>query len=536
MVDISQVDAGRGVETVMSMKEIWNSLKMPLAACVSLGVLAMSVVFFGTHRFGVGLSPDSATYLSQAENLRLGRGFNSYEGFFSSHYPPGYQLIIATTSLVTRRDVRHGSPRLIAAVSFAVILVASALWMRLSGLGAVGTVAGLLGLAGHSGFVEASIVALSDVVFVAAVCLSLLFLELWHRHSDVRLLILAAVLSAIGVLVRYAGVVWPIACATAILIRDKDQLSARFKLSVGFCLFSFTPLLVWCVVARLMSSESTGRTIAFHPVDLVTLAQGCRSLVGALSSQELPRVYSAAIVLAVFSAVSAGLIGGRISLGRCLRGSPSVGVVVLLTYFLLYNAFLILSISFFDRATPLDDRILLSSIWCLILLMVRLVDWSLSWDVRVAQWSCYALICWFSVRGVWDTAPRLVTWGREGYLLACREVLYDDVLRHVRMSLKPGVRVYSNVSWTVWLACRREVRQLPMRVDYTSGVPSADYSAVLRQISDEVLSGAAVVVYDVSYADPLVLTPRLDELQSIGLRGLRGFESGRFQILSAAQN
>jgi hypothetical protein len=75
-----------------------------------------------------------------------------------------------------------------------------------------------------------------------------------------------------------------------------------------------------------------------------------------------------------------------------------------------------------------------------------------------------------------------------------------------------------------------------MRVDYTSGVPSADYSAVLRQISDEVLSGAAVVVYDVSYADPLVLTPRLDELQSIGLRGLRGFESGRFQILSAAQN
>lgn len=284
-----------------------------------------------------------------------------------------------------------------------------------------------------------------------------------------------------------------------------------------------------------MSSESTGRTIAFHPVDFGTLAQGGRSLFGAFSSQELPGVFSVLIVLSIFSAVAAGLIRGRISFGRCLKGRPSLGFVVLSVYFAFYNGFLILSISFFDRATPLDERILLSSIWCLILLTVLLLDWSLSWDLRVTRWAYYGLICWFGVRGVWDTAPRLVTWGREGYFLACREVLYDDVLRHVHMSLQPGVRVYSNASWSVWLACRREVHQLPVRVDYTSGVPNVDYSSQLDEICGEVLRGAAVVVYDVSYADPLVVTPRLDELKSNGLRCVKEFESARFQILGDAQ-
>src|SRR5436190_9794232 len=66
----------------------------PLVA-VLLGVLAGAVVLAATGPHGPGLSPDSAAYLSTADALAHGRGFQTYGRLPLTDFPPGYPLALS---------------------------------------------------------------------------------------------------------------------------------------------------------------------------------------------------------------------------------------------------------------------------------------------------------------------------------------------------------------------------------------------------------------------------------------------------------
>jgi hypothetical protein len=198
-------------------------------------------------------------------------------------------------------------------------------------------------------------------------------------------------------------------------------------------------------------------------------------------------------------------------------------------YLIGYPLFLLLSITLLDRATPLDGRILLSSIWALILLFTWLVHIGLR-DNRVYEVGCWLLIVWFGTRGLVDTLPRLAEWRENGYGLACAEVLYDRNLKYVREVASAETRVYSNVSWSVWLACRRPVSQLESRFDYTSGGANTMFDQSLQGVIREVQQGKAIVVLDRLFADPLVLTPTVEDLRKAGLQERTEEGQSRFVV------
>jgi len=118
----------------------------------------------------------------------------------------------------------------------------------------------------------------------------------------------------------------------------------------------------------------------------------------------------------------------------------------------------------------------------------------------------------------------------QGLSLACRDVLYDRNLAWVREKLSTDQAIYSNVSWSVYLACKRNVTQLESRVDYTTGRQNAEYNRQLDTAVHDVRSGRAVIVIDTTYRDPNFLPPTADELNEKGLLVMNNSASDRFLI------
>ena len=58
------------------------------------------VVFFGTSRFGIGISPDSVNYISCARELIKGNGFISYDGTPFTLWPPLYPTLLGILGLL----------------------------------------------------------------------------------------------------------------------------------------------------------------------------------------------------------------------------------------------------------------------------------------------------------------------------------------------------------------------------------------------------------------------------------------------------
>ena len=509
-----------------------EGIVLPSLVAFVLGVIC---VFVCTSRFGVGVTPDSATYLSQAESLRTTGRMLDYSQSFTVHYPPCYPALLAVTSAVGRRDIRHGAPRLLSAMVVGGTLFAVHIWFSLLQIRPLARSAGMVALGFHPVLLEYGICALTDCLFVAVIASCLCALELWARQRRSLWFWIAVTCSALGLMTRYAGVVWPMCCATALLLQTGKSWSRAAGEGALFLVASVAPLLIWLVFVRFMMAGSAPRSIAFHPPTAEVLRQGLSVICGSLGLQGYDYSVLVPLMIAAGGCLASGLLQ-RSNHGNfetaCHSSSLSVRVVGL--YLIGYPLFLLLSITLLDRATPLDGRILLSSIWALILLFTWLVHIGLR-DNRVYEVGCWLLIVWFGTRGLVDTLPRLAEWRENGYGLACAEVLYDRNLKYVREVASAETRVYSNVSWSVWLACRRPVSQLESRFDYTSGGANTMFDQSLQGVIREVQQGKAIVVLDRLFADPLVLTPTVEDLRKAGLQERTEEGQSRFVVFCRAR-
>lgn len=59
-----------------------------------LGLLGAGVILFLTNLHGVGLTPDSVSYISTARSLAEGNGFTLYNGLYYIAQPPLYPILL----------------------------------------------------------------------------------------------------------------------------------------------------------------------------------------------------------------------------------------------------------------------------------------------------------------------------------------------------------------------------------------------------------------------------------------------------------
>jgi hypothetical protein len=487
-------------------------------------------IWFLTSNYGISLQPDSASYLSTAQNLQSHGSLRDYDGEASAHYPPGYSAMLVATSATTFRDIRHGAPRLLASTLFGLLGVFSILILQRLNLPIAIQIITLAAMISFRPLLYHASVASSELPFLATLAGTIYFFISWIDRKQTVFLFISSFLCALMCLTRYVGIVWPVAfCITAFIFSKDNNLLKRVSAPFIFAIVSYLPLSCWLFAWSVLADGHSARKIAWHPVSLEQLSSGGRELLSSVSMSS-----SILTLLFICAIVMIGLIISKVTLFQNDNSDSRHSSLILLFLLALstfgYCLFLVLSISFFDRATPLDGRILLPASWSCIMILTLVIGLL---DRKVAVYRIaytVLLLCFFWTRFLFDGVPLLADIHTNGIELSRPEFLYNQTLRFVREDVSSEKQIYSNTPWTIYLVTKHNVSFMPSKTDYTSGLVNNNYEAILRDIVDKVKKEDAILVLDALYRDGVYDPPTTDEVEELGLVPNQKLSTERFRI------
>jgi hypothetical protein len=274
----------------------------PYRWSIALGVVAAAAALAAAgSTAGIGISPDSARYLSVASSLREGRGFAIWTGAPVTLWPPLYPVLISAFEVLGVEG--SGAARLLNVVLFAGLCGGVCVWLMRRLSSPAVAAAATLGVILAPTLVHLTLWAWSELVFICLCVTSLFTVERAIRSGKLGPVWWGAVLAGGAALTRYTGVALIAACCLALLLLPRRSWMARLRASVSFGLISSAPLALW--FARNWVRDGT--LMGPRPPSLLSFGFN----VGRLAMQPLewllPPLREGAVQPVIFGLLAAGL-------------------------------------------------------------------------------------------------------------------------------------------------------------------------------------------------------------------------------------
>ncbi len=199
-----------------------NNLDSLLAALIGF-ILIQIFSKYG----GIGVSPDSVTYLSAARHMIEGKGFKSFDNLPLVDFPFGYPFFLTIISFFTRLDPLQFGPPL-NGILFGMLLYVSGGIMN--------------GFNNSSGWYKRIILCCilfsptlqevysllwSETIFILLVLFFIISISNYLRHLKTGWLLISALICALACLTRYAGVFLVLTGLTLIFLNEENPWRKR---------------------------------------------------------------------------------------------------------------------------------------------------------------------------------------------------------------------------------------------------------------------------------------------------------------------
>jgi hypothetical protein len=426
---------------------------------VIAGFVAAAVILMATSPHGPGLSPDSAVYLSTADALEHGRGFQAYGGVPLTDFPPGYPLALAAWLEAAGGRAGDAARAVNAASVFALVVLAGLVLPRYVRRGALRG-AGVVLVAGAPSVLHTGVTAWSESLFSACIMACLLFLarslSRW-RMLDVAL---AGAFASACLAARLVGAGLVLAGLVALLVGGRAAMS-RSDLAKRCLVFLGVAALapaVW-LVSRISITDSP---LGVRKPPRAGLLENSQDAVTWMAHWFVPEALSAPLrALGYALAVVALGLGATVWLRSraTSSGDPSKGlwlpalIVVSLVSVTVIGASL-------TETDPLDFRLLSPALAPAVVLVMGATDRLLDRRPgRVGLALASALIlAWGAAVAAGDAAVWRDARKGEGFADAHWR---SSELARVLPATPPGAPLYSNEPAAVWLLSDRNARCPP---------------------------------------------------------------------------
>ena len=443
-----------------------------LAVVVGLIAVGMATLLWAVTRPGIGLSPDSRSYLSMAKFIAAGQGVMTMDGDgkpgLFTHLAPG--LSVAMAVLIKLGMAAQSSARLINIVAIATgpVLIAAVAYFagRRSVLAAIAAAA-VVFVSTPIGKLYVSLI--SEPLFITELLLTLLCLFFALQRKSWRWMIAAAVFAATMPMTRYAGISVIGAAALALLLQWPDKWKKRLIVAGVFAVIAVLPTFSWLEYGKIKTGRMANRQWDNHPPTVQQWTQARDELISwVIPNRWQPPVWLGVTALLgtlalVVTVEVIDIRHHRRDAARVLRNICWLGAAC-------YGSFIMFSIWRFDAYTPMDYRILLP-------LRVMLIP------VNAA-----ALLAAVGPMFRWRTVMGLAYAG----LIALQVSMIPQWARSVRneglgfnsdiyrtspainsvLSAPPGAIVYCNVADAAWLITERFCKPYPPIYNNTTAKPN----------------------------------------------------------------
>lgn len=450
-------------------------------ALVGLSALAGMLLLAHATRHGIGIAPDSVSYIEAARSLEAGRGISTSEEDGAevrpmTRFPPLYPAAIAA--------IAHLGPDSLDAARWLNLVLLGANVVLVSVLVASSApgarwlpVVGAVLMASSPEIATIHGIALSEPLFLLLGFSGLLFLSLHLEKPKGLTLFAGSLLIALAFLTRYVGAALVATGILAILLAPGVRLRQRGMNAAAFAAIATLPMAAWALRNQLGGASATGRRFAVHPIsgDAITLA--IRSIGQWLLVERGGEVVAWLLAAGLLLCILHGLRSGA------ARAAAVAMPRILSLFVLAYLTFLIVSISFLDAATPLNGRIL-SPVFVATLVLalcgVRTAIRAGRGPVPAILAALLALI--FAFAYARDTSERVrerAAVGGAGFgSLAWRQ---SETMRRVT-ELPAGARIYSNGRDAIYILTGRAARWIPAPVDAETRQPRPGYAPEIEEI------------------------------------------------------
>ncbi len=431
---------------------------------------------------------DSTIYMELAGSLVKGEGYRVWLNGLRIPYfffPPQYPVVIAGIQWLTGISSPVEAARWISLFSLLVTLVFIYKTLELIEINKL-IVFIFLFLYVNSWIYPLYYIVLSEHLFLMFLSIQLYFLTHWIKYRRRCDLLIMGVLSAFLFLTRYAalGIMAPLALVIFLLSRKN-----RWRNTLIYLAPAVLAMVVWHGLASVHTDGFYGRRLGWHPPGTEHL----RSLFITAVNWFTPGLTRLLFIPLVVLLLYIFIFRRRISLRRLIEGGTLYPVVLGFLAFS-YLLFILLTITFFDYTTPLDNRMLAPFYMFGMVIFAWLIRYGMPYKW---QWPVLAiLLLSHAVYGYRDTSQRL------RHQLVWRHITSPGLKEFVRHS---GTKIYSNAKDIIHPVTSdyRYLYDLPCRYDRMSLEPSPEYRSRLAEIRREIERGEASVIFfdDLSQRD-----------------------------------
>jgi hypothetical protein len=473
---------------------------------VVLALVGMTAVWRSTP-YGLGLVNDSATYAEGATSLLAGKGYVRISGGGEvkpiTHFPPLFSIVLASLGFAGL-DLLTGA-RVLITILFGVdiLLVGLSVYKISQRMGFA--IFGALLLAVSDLHLGVYSFALSEPLFLTLMLAAYLSLGQSIDHPHWSWSALTGLLLSLAYLTRYAGVSLFIATILVLLIIRPPMLLRRVGIIVAGAIL---PIFSWLVYSLVSGGSGAlgNRQFILHPLPMQTLFEALKNLLTWIAPSDLLAALPLwGRALSLFSLLLLpGLVAwlvwagwNRIKLAK-RHENPDGGFTLAYTqamHILIYLGFLVITLTFFDASTPLNDRILSVIYIPEMILFSSALAWL--WNRsqgRLAVWRwilvafCLLLVA-FSVKDGYAAVNQL---GREGQGFAHRGIRDSGAIKAIR--LMPATIIYSNKPGAIFLLTGKPAYVAPTPIDPVTGQGRSNFTNDLTEMQQRVRDGQAILV------------------------------------------
>lgn len=465
-----------------------------------LVALLMAWLVYTGASWGLGLTPDSVAYSEAARWFSQPSELQA----LSSQWPPLFSATLAAAVGIFGNLVLAG--RCLQALFGALTILLLSRLFRRCGISSSQSCLLLLLLVLQTGFLHPHLMLWSEPEFLVLALLDLLLLDQAIRDPErKRWIVFLALTCGAATLVRYAGLfLLPMNALGLLAVGSAARsLPSRLRAAAVVSVVSVLPFLGWIAFNRYRGASAVNRALVWHPPGAVHWRQLQQTLT---TWFHLPSAFSALVLALIVAATVLLFVRHRRDIGDYARTRTLAAL-----YLLGYCLFILVSISFIDEYTPLDERILFPALPILVVVLA-----SIAATMR-KRWLAWILMLPVFVAMLANVGAGFGEWQfsrTEGIGFANRSIQTMPVLGWLDR-VPANMPVLTNGPELFQLYLGRSATMLPAKYVSSSGRAIPDYPAHLT----EAVSASRFVVYfyPLGWREYLATPQEIDRLPGLQL-------------------
>ncbi|MGD2027617.1 MAG: hypothetical protein PVI99_07360 [Anaerolineales bacterium] len=459
-----------------------------------IGLFAIGVMIFITP-FGVGVDPDSLSYMEAADNLDMGKGYVVH-GDSLPYYPPLYSIFLIGTKFFTD-DMVQGV-RFLNALVFGLNVITF-------GIAVYFTVDGNIRFVGLVMFVimiSAPLIILhsmiySEPLFILFTLSALLTLSFFVDQPSKTLFVLSVVFLVLAIFTRYVGIALiPAAVLSVLVLGSNRHLIRRIRDALALLLLVSLP--VGILFARNMFVAGTAANLktVYHPISWSHIQRVIFTLNGFFLPIRITFWLRALLFFLMMAFLILGL-GYNFTHGRKTSKSQSLSMQISTTSFFLlltYLIFLFVSISLFNAHTPIDTR-LLSPVFIFLIISASGIASNLSkiTDKNLVWLSWVFVIGLTILINFYPTITKAIEIKRIGLGYTSRNWRDSDSISYVRQ-LEEDKKIYTNGADAIKFLSGKLSFSIPRTLYPGTMEENEQFDHEMKTMCTEIKQGEAILI------------------------------------------